>query len=53
MKAVGADKADFIVAQTSDRDAGCWEVASPPAECTGRSGPFYWDATNQTCPELP
>ena len=52
MKAVGADKADFIVAQTSDRDAGCWEVASPPDECTGRSGPFYWDATNQTSPNF-
>ncbi|MEJ1170406.1 hypothetical protein [Variovorax sp. CCNWLW235] len=52
MKAVGAHQADFIVAQTSDRDAGCREVPSPPEECTGRSGPFYWDATNQASPNF-
>ena len=52
MKAVGAHQADFIVAQTSDRDAGCREVPSPPAECTGRSGPFYWDETNQASPNF-
>ncbi|MCR6478161.1 hypothetical protein NU688_18515 [Variovorax sp. ZS18.2.2] len=52
MRAVGADRADFIVAQTSDRDAGCREVASPPDECTGRSGPFYWDASNKTSPNF-
>jgi len=52
MRAVGAHQADFIVAQTSDRDAGCWEVPSPPAECTGRSGPFYWDASNTTSPNF-
>ncbi|SDJ52859.1 hypothetical protein SAMN05444748_11553 [Variovorax sp. OV700] len=52
MRAVGAHQADFIVAQTSDRDAGCWEVPSPPAECTGRSGPFYWDESNTTSPNF-
>jgi hypothetical protein len=52
MRAVGAHQADFIVAQTSDRDAGCWEVPSPPAECTGRSGPFYWDASNTASPNF-
>lgn len=46
MRAVGAGKADFIVAQTSDRDAGCREVASPPAECQNGSAPFYWDETS-------
>ena len=51
MHANGAQNADFIVAQSSDRDAGCFEAASPPPECTGRgSGPFYWDETNQTSP---
>jgi hypothetical protein len=51
MVELGANHADFIVAQTSDRDAGCMEVASPPAECAGRgSGPFYWDETNLTSP---
>jgi hypothetical protein len=52
MRAVGADKADFIVAQTSDRDAGCREVASPPAECQNGSAPFYWDASNKTSPNF-
>jgi len=46
MRAVGANKADFIVAQTSDRDAGCREVESPPTECQNGSKPFYWDETH-------
>ncbi len=51
MKQVGAQNGDFIVAETSDRDAGCWEVANPPSECTGRgAGPWYWDETNQKSP---
>lgn len=53
MLKVGADKADFMVAQTSDRDAGCFEAAPPPAECSGRgNGPFYWDETNVTTPNF-
>ena len=44
MAKLGADKADFIVAQTSDRDAGCFEVPTPVDECAGRgNGPFYLD----------
>jgi hypothetical protein len=52
MQAVGAHLADFIVAQTSDRDAGCMEVATPPAECAGRSGQFYWDENNIATPNF-
>lgn len=52
MQAAGANQADFIVAQTSDRDAGCREAASPPSECQNGSAPFYWDATNQTSPNF-
>jgi hypothetical protein len=52
MQAAGANHADFIVAQTSDRDAGCREAASPPSECQNGSAPFYWDATNQTSPNF-
>ena len=52
MRAVGAHQADFIVAQTSDRDAGCREIPSPPVECTGRSGPFYWDESNIASPNF-
>ncbi len=52
MAKLGADKADFIVAQTSDRDAGCQEVASVP-ECQGAGpGPFYWDENNVTTPNF-
>jgi hypothetical protein len=51
MSKVGADKADFIVAQTSDRDAGCFEASPQPSECAGRgTGPFYWDENNVTTP---
>jgi hypothetical protein len=52
MIALGAAKADFSVAETSDRDAGCMEVSSPPSECSGRVGPFYWDELNQTSPNF-
>jgi len=52
MRTVGANQADFIVAQTSDRDAGCREAASRPAECQNGSAPFYWDASNQTSPNF-
>ena len=51
MRAAGAHLADFIVAQTSDRDAGCLEVAAV-AECTGRGGTFYWDETNVNTPNF-
>ena len=53
MSKIYAQNADFIVAQTSDRDAGCAEVSSPPPECSGRgSGPFYWDENNQASPNF-
>jgi hypothetical protein len=53
MQKIGAQHADFIVAQTSDRDAGCEEVSNPPSECSGRgSGPFYWDENNQYTPNF-
>lgn len=53
MLKVGADKADFVVGQTGDRDAGCFEVSPPPDECAGRgNGPFYWDETNVATPNF-
>ncbi len=53
MAKLGADKADFIVGQTSDRDAGCFEVPTPVDECAGRgNGPFYWDENNVTTPNF-
>jgi hypothetical protein len=50
MNAIGAQNADFIVAQTLDRDAGCYEVQA--FNCTGEAGPWYWDETNQTHPNF-
>jgi hypothetical protein len=51
MVKLGAASADFIVAQTSDRDAGCMEVVPPLPQCSGRgNGPFYWDESNKTSP---
>lgn len=53
MNVLGANKADFMVAQTIDRDAGCPEAASPPPECAGRgAGPFYWDVSNTASPNF-
>jgi hypothetical protein len=52
MQKIQAQNADFIVAQTSDRDAGCAESSNPPSECQGRTGPFYWDENNQNTPNF-
>ena len=55
LKAVGAANADFVVMQTSDRDAGCFEVAysGSGANCNRNIAmPVYWDATNQTTPSF-
>jgi len=49
MNAVGANKADFIVMQTLDRDAGCFELlyTANNADCSRTDpNPYYWDATN-------
>jgi hypothetical protein len=51
MNAVGAQAADFVVEQTLDRDAGCFEVTPQPAYCV-RTGTFYWDESNQTHPNF-
>ena len=53
MKQVGADKADFVVMQTLDRDAGCFEAnfTAEDALCNRPSTtPYLWDATNRTSP---
>lgn len=56
LKDVGADKADFVVMQTLDRDAGCFEVSytADGALCTRPSSPphWWWDATNRTPPSF-
>ncbi len=45
MNALGADDADFIVAQTSDRDGGCFEVTPQPSYCVRTGATWYWGDT--------
>jgi hypothetical protein len=52
MNAIGAQKADFIVEQTSDRDAGCFEISPQPSFCVRSGSPWYWDETNETHPNF-
>ncbi len=52
MNALGAQQADFIVEQTLDRDAGCFESSPQPSECVRGDGNWYWDETNTTHPNF-
>ena len=52
MQAIGAQQADFIVMETLDRDAGCFEVSPQPSDCVRGGGPWYWDESNQTTPNF-
>jgi hypothetical protein len=51
MRKVYAQRADFVVMQTLDRDAGCFEAASESI-CIRGGGPWYWDETNTTHPNF-
>ncbi len=52
MQAIHAQQADFIVMETSDRDAGCFEVNPQPSDCVRSGAPWYWDESNQTTPNF-
>lgn len=52
MKKLGADQADFVVMQTLDRDAGCFEARSLAGECTRAGRNWYWDESNTTSPNF-
>ncbi len=55
LKQVGAGKADFVVMQTGDRDAGCFEAryVGDSAGCVRSDGPTHtWDASNATRPNF-
>lgn len=63
MNKLGAQNADFTVAETYDRDAGCYEEAllqptamtniNAASVCSGRgNGPFYYDESNKTSPNF-
>jgi hypothetical protein len=49
MNTIGAQHADFVVMQTLDRDAGCFEAA--PSYCQ-RAGTYYWDESNLSTPNF-
>lgn len=52
MSALGAQNADFIVAQTLDRDAGCFEVQDATDGCVRAGTGWYWDDTNLSLPDF-
>ena len=52
MKSIGADKADFVVKQTLDRDIGCIEAAYVPAGCVRATDAKLWDTNNLTSPNF-
>lgn len=52
MQKLGAGKADFIVMQTLDRDAGCFEQTPQPSYCQRNNGPWYWDESNTRSPNF-
>jgi hypothetical protein len=47
---VGESEADFLVVETLDRDAGCFESGSDP-NCQ-RNGAVYWDESNVQHPNF-
>ena len=52
---IGAAQADFVLMQTLDRDAGCFEAnyTGGNALCVRPSAvPYYWDASNLSTPNF-
>lgn len=47
----GALDADFVVIDTLDRDAGCFEAGDDPY-CGRSDGPVYWDEKNERSPNF-
>lgn len=50
MLRIGADKADFAVMQTLDRDIGCFEARYAPAGCVRATDAKIWDDNNRKSP---
>lgn len=51
LRQVGAADADFVVMQTLDGDAGCFEAAAN-TKCQRQGSGWYWDETNTTSPNF-
>ena len=52
MQKLGAGNADFVVMQTLDRDAGCFETTPQPSYCTRSGTGWYWDENNVATPNF-
>lgn len=52
LQKVGAAQADFVVMQTLDRDAGCFEAQSTTGNCIRNGKGWYWDETNTATPNF-
>jgi hypothetical protein len=52
MSRLGANNADFIVAQTLDRDAGCIEAQDAADSCARAGSGWYWDPSNLNHPNF-
>lgn len=52
MQKLGAAQADFVVMQTLDRDAGCFEAQYAPDACVRGGSGWYWDESNRTSPNF-
>ena len=52
MNAVGVQRTDFVVQQTIDRDAGCFEVSPQPSDCARSGAGWYWDESNLKHPNF-
>lgn len=55
LRALGADRTDFVAIETLDRDAGFWETSGGGATCSvtgGSRGAVYWDEANLTLPNF-
>jgi hypothetical protein len=50
MNRIGANTADFVIIQTLDRDAGCFEAL--PSYCNRPGTGWYWDESNATHPNF-
>jgi hypothetical protein len=53
LRAIGADKADFLAVEMLDRDAGCWEAQTDPlCQAAGRDRDTYLDESNTRSPNF-
>ncbi|MGC3981057.1 MAG: hypothetical protein QM808_07365 [Steroidobacteraceae bacterium] len=48
MNTIGANTADFVVMETLDRDAGCFEKSPQPSYCTRTGSGWYLSDANYT-----